>query len=43
MAKNLKALALKMAENARAGVAVEKKRLQQILADRQKKTTLPTR
>lgn len=43
MAKDLKTMALKMAQNARAGVAIEKKRLQQILAERQKKSTLPAR
>ena len=43
MAKNLKAMALKMAQNARAGVAIEKKRLQEILAERQKKSAQPAR
>ena len=41
MARDLKAMALKMAQNARAGVAIEKKRLQEILAERQKESTLP--
>ena len=38
MAENLVALAQKMAEAARAGVAIEKKRLQEILLERQKKS-----
>ena len=38
MAENLVELAQKMAQAARAGVAIEKKRLQEILAERQKKS-----
>jgi hypothetical protein len=38
MAENLVELAQKMAEAARAGVAIEKKRLQEILVERQKKS-----
>jgi hypothetical protein len=40
---NLKELAEKMAQAARAGVAIEKKRLQEILADRRKKSASPAR
>jgi hypothetical protein len=36
-------MAEKMAQAARAGVAVEKKRLQEILAERQKKSALSSR
>ena len=39
MAENLLELAQKMAQAARAGVAIEKKRLQEILAERQKNST----
>ena len=38
MAENLVELAQKMAQAARAGVAIEKKRLQEILVQRQKKS-----
>jgi hypothetical protein len=38
MAEDLVELAQKMAQAARAGVAVEKKRLQEILVQRQKKS-----
>jgi len=38
MAVNLKELAQKMAQAARAGVAIERKRLKEILAERQKKS-----
>lgn len=38
MAENLVELARRMAQAARAGVAIEKKRLQQILVERQKKS-----
>jgi hypothetical protein len=37
MAENLLEYAQKMAENARAGLAIERKRLQEILAERQRK------
>jgi hypothetical protein len=43
MAVNLTQMAQKMAQAARAGAAIEKKRLQEILARRQKKTASPTR
>ncbi|MGO9127776.1 MAG: hypothetical protein ACLP6G_23145 [Terriglobales bacterium] len=43
MGTNLKELAQKMAQAARAGVAIEKKRLQEILADRSKKSASPSR
>jgi hypothetical protein len=43
MAVNLTQMAQKMAQAARAGVAIEKKRLQEILAQRQKKTASPSR
>jgi hypothetical protein len=38
MAENLVELAQKMAQAARVGVAIEKKRLQEILVERQKKS-----
>jgi hypothetical protein len=38
---NLTEMALKMAQAARAGVVIEKKRLQEILAERQKKSASP--
>jgi hypothetical protein len=38
MAENLVELAQKMAQAARTGVAIEKKRLQEILVERQKKS-----
>jgi hypothetical protein len=37
MAENLLEYAQKMAENARAGLAIERKRLQEILVERQRK------
>jgi hypothetical protein len=43
MTVNLTDLAQKMARAARAGVAIEKKRLQEILADRQKKSASSSR
>ena len=43
MAGNLKEIAQKMAQAARAGVAVERRRLQEILAERQKKSALSSR
>jgi hypothetical protein len=43
MAVNLREMAQKMAEAARKGVAIEKKRLQEILAERQKKPAIPPR
>ena len=43
MAVDLMALALRMAQAARAGVAIERKRLQEILAERQKNTALSSR
>jgi ABC-type enterobactin transport system permease subunit len=43
MAVNLMEMAQKMAQAARAGVAIERKRLQTILAERQKKSTLSSR
>jgi len=43
MAVNLMEMAQKMAQAARAGVAIERKRLQEILAERQKKSVLPPR
>jgi hypothetical protein len=43
MALDLMALAQKMAQAARAGVAIEKKRLQDILAELQKKSASPSR
>jgi hypothetical protein len=38
MALNFREMAQKMAQAARVGVAIEKKRLQEILAERQKKS-----
>ena len=38
MTMNLKEMAQKMAQAARAGVAIERKRLQEILAERRKKS-----
>jgi hypothetical protein len=43
MAGDLREMAEKMARAARAGVAIEKKRLQQILADRRKKAVSSSR
>jgi len=43
MAVNWTELAEKIAQAARAGVAVEKKRLQEILAERQKKSAPSSR
>jgi hypothetical protein len=43
MAVNLMEMAQKMAQAARAGVAIEKKRLKEILAERQKKSASPSR
>jgi hypothetical protein len=43
MAVNWTEMAQKMAQAARAGVAIEKKRLQKILAERQKKSASPSR
>ena len=43
MAEKLREMAEKMAQAARAGVAIERKRLQEILAERQKNSTLPSR
>ncbi len=43
MAVNLLEMAQKMAQAARAGLAIEKKRLQQILAERQKKSASSSR
>jgi hypothetical protein len=43
MAVNWTEVAQKMAQAARAGVVIEKKRLQEILAERQKKSASPTR
>jgi hypothetical protein len=40
---DLKEMAQKMAQAARAGVAIDKKRLQEILADRRKKSARPSR
>jgi hypothetical protein len=37
MAEDMLEYALKMAENARAGLAIERRRLQEILAERQRK------
>jgi len=42
MAVNWTELAQKMAQAARAGVVIEKKRLQEILAERQKKSEPPS-
>ncbi len=43
MAVNWTEMAQKMADAARAGVAIEKKRLQEILAERQTKSAPPPR
>ncbi len=43
MITKLTEMAQKMAQAARAGVAIEKKRLQEILAERQKKSASPSR
>lgn len=43
MAKDITKMAQKMAQAARAGVAIEKKRLQEILAERQKKSAPASR
>ena len=43
MATNLMEMAQKMAEAARKGVAIEKKRLKKILAERQKQSASPSR
>jgi len=43
MAVNLTEMAQKMAQAARKGVAIEKKRLKEILAERQKKSTPSSR
>jgi hypothetical protein len=43
MAVDLTEMAQKMAQAARAGVAIEKKRLQKILAERQKKSVSSSR
>ena len=43
MAVNWKEVAQKMAQAARAGVAIEKKRLQRILAERQQKPASSSR
>jgi hypothetical protein len=43
MALNLKEMAEKMAQAARAGVAIEKRRLNEILAERKKKATPSSR
>lgn len=43
MAENLTEMAQKMAEAARAGVLIEKKRLKEILAERQKKSAPSSR
>ncbi len=43
MAVNWTEMAQKMAQAARAGVAIEKKRLQRILAERQKQSPSPSR
>jgi hypothetical protein len=43
MAVNLTEMAQKMAQAARKGVAIEKKRLKKILAERQKQTALSSR
>jgi hypothetical protein len=43
MAVNWKEMAQKMAEAARAGVAIERKRLQKILAERPKQTVSSSR
>ena len=43
MAVNLREMAQKMAQAARAGAAIEKKRLKEILVERQKKSAPPAR
>jgi hypothetical protein len=43
MATNLTEMAQKMAQAARKGVAIEKKRLKKILAERQKKSASSSR
>jgi hypothetical protein len=43
MVLNLTEMAQKMARAARAGVALERERLQKILAERQKKSASPSR
>jgi hypothetical protein len=43
MAANLTEIAQKMAQAARAGVVIERKRLKEILAERQKKSASPSR
>jgi len=43
MAVNLTKMAKKMAQAARAGLVIEKKRLQEILAERQKKSVSSSR
>jgi hypothetical protein len=43
MAESLMEMAQKMAEAARKGVAIEKKRLKKILAEREKKSPSPSR
>jgi hypothetical protein len=43
MAVNLREMAQKMAQAARAGVAIEKKRLKEILAEREKKSASSSR
>jgi hypothetical protein len=43
MAMNLTEMAQKMAQAARAGVALERERLRKILAERQKKSASPSR
>ena len=43
MAKDIAEMAQKMAQAARAGVAIEKKRLQEIIAERQKKAAPSSR
>ena len=42
MAANLTEMAQKMAQAARKGVVIEKKRLKKILAERQKKSASPS-
>jgi hypothetical protein len=43
MTVNLPEMAQRMAEAARAGVAIEKKRLKEILSEGEKKSTSPSR
>ena len=43
MAVNVREMAQKMAYAARVGVAIERKRLQKILAERRKKSASPSR